>query len=303
MKKDNEKGEEPMAGNYIRFDWAMKRLLRNKANFVIIEGLLTTLLNEKIAILKLLEVDNNKEDQSNNYFRVDMLVKNSKGEIILIELQSNNEYAYFQRILFETSNLVTEYINKGDGHYKIQKVYCVNILYFSLGNGNDTIYHGKKEIKGIHNNDVLELFPFQKQTFKVDTNNQRYPEYYILKVNGFNQVANNPLEEWIYYLNTGNIFESASAPGLIEAREQLRLDKMTKVELAAYYRYLDNLVILKDNIIAGREERRAENYEIGWKEGREEAAKEVTRNMKSLHIPSEIISQVTNLSIEEIQNL
>lgn len=303
MKKDNEKGEEPMAGNYIRFDWAMKRLLRNKANFVIIEGLLTTLLNEKIVILKLLEVDNNKEDQSNNYFRVDMLVKNSKGEIILIELQNNNEYAYFQRILFETSNLVTEYINKGDGHYKIQKVYCVNILYFSLGNGNDTIYHGKKELKGIHNNDVLELFPFQKQTFKVDTNNQRYPEYYILKVNGFNQVDNNPLEEWIYYLNTGNISESASAPGLIEAREQLRLDKMTKVELAAYYRYLDNLVILKDNIIAGREERRAENYEIGWKEGREEAAKEVTRNMKSLHIPSEIISQVTNLSIEEIQNL
>lgn len=242
MKKDNEEGEEPMASNYIRFDWAMKRLMRNKANFVIIEGLLTTLLNEKIVILKLLEVDNNKKDQSNNYFRVDMLVKNSKGEMILIELQN-------------------------------------------------------------HNNDVLELFPFQKQTFKVDTNNQRYPEYYILKVNGFNQVANNPLEEWIYYLNTGNIFESASAPGLIEAREQLRLDKMTKVELAPYYRYLDNLVILKDNIIAGREERRAENYEIGWKEGREEAAKEVTRNMKSLHIPSEIISQVTNLSIEEIQNL
>ena len=302
MKKDNEKGKEPMAGNYIRFDWAMKRLLRNKANFVIIEGLLTTLLNEKIVIQKLLEVENNKEDQSNNYFRVDMFVKNSKGEMILIELQNNNEYAYFQRILFETSNLVAEYINKGEGHYKIQKVYCINILYFSLGNGNDTIYHGKKELKGIHNNDVLELFPFQKQAFKVD-NNQHYPEYYILKVNGFNQIANNPLEEWIYYLNTCNISESASAPGLIEAREQLRLDKMTKVELAAYYRYLDNLVILKDNIIAGREERRAKNYEIGWKEGCEEATKRVVHNMKSLHISSEIISQVTNLSIEEMQNL
>ena len=32
--------------NYIRFDWAMKRLLRNKANFAVLEGLLTTLLNE-----------------------------------------------------------------------------------------------------------------------------------------------------------------------------------------------------------------------------------------------------------------
>lgn len=28
---------------YIRFDWAMKRLLRNKVNFGVLEGLLTTL--------------------------------------------------------------------------------------------------------------------------------------------------------------------------------------------------------------------------------------------------------------------
>ena len=34
--------------NYIRFDWAMQRLLRNKANFSVLEGLLTTLLGENI---------------------------------------------------------------------------------------------------------------------------------------------------------------------------------------------------------------------------------------------------------------
>ena len=56
MKKENGKGDEPMASNYIRFDWAMKRLLRNKANFAVLEGFLTTLLNEKIVIQKLLEV-------------------------------------------------------------------------------------------------------------------------------------------------------------------------------------------------------------------------------------------------------
>ena len=39
----------------IRFDWAMKRLLRNKANFSVLEGLLTTLLGEKIIIQRLLE--------------------------------------------------------------------------------------------------------------------------------------------------------------------------------------------------------------------------------------------------------
>ena len=42
--------------NYIRFDWAMKRLLRNKANFSVLEGLLTTLLGENITIRDLLEL-------------------------------------------------------------------------------------------------------------------------------------------------------------------------------------------------------------------------------------------------------
>lgn len=45
--------------NYIRFDWAMKCLLRDKANFSVLEGLLTTLLNEKITIRKLLESESN----------------------------------------------------------------------------------------------------------------------------------------------------------------------------------------------------------------------------------------------------
>ena len=32
----------------ISFDWAMKRLLRNKANFEVLEGLLSELLRRKI---------------------------------------------------------------------------------------------------------------------------------------------------------------------------------------------------------------------------------------------------------------
>ena len=47
----------------IRFDWAMKRLLRNKANFSVLEGLLTTLLGERIVIQKLLESESNQEDK------------------------------------------------------------------------------------------------------------------------------------------------------------------------------------------------------------------------------------------------
>lgn len=67
----------------IRFDWAMKRLLRNKANFSVLEGLLTTLLGEKIIIQRLLESESNQENEYDKYNRVDMLAEDSKGELIL----------------------------------------------------------------------------------------------------------------------------------------------------------------------------------------------------------------------------
>ena len=261
-----------MANSYIRFDWAMKRLLRNKANFNVLEGLLTTLLKENIHIQKLLESESNQEEEFDKYNGVDMLAENDKGELFLVEIQNNNEYAYFQRMLFGTSKLVTEYINRGEGYEKVRKVYSINIVYFSLGHGKDYVYHGKTEFKGIHKGDILELTPFQKQTFKADTVSQLYPEYYILKVNDFNSVAKSPLEEWIYYLNTGEIPDNATAPGLDKAREQLKLDKMSKEELKAYYRHLDNIVILKSNIFTEREEGRVE----GRAEGRAEGEKKQT---------------------------
>ncbi len=287
----------------IRFDWAMKRLLRNKANFSVLEGLLTTLLGEKIVIQKLLESESNQETEFDKYNRVDMLAEDSKGELILIEVQNNSEYAYFQRMLFGTSKLVTEYIERGDNYAKVRKVYSINIVYFSLGHGKDYVYHGKTEFRGIHTNDLLELTPFQKQTFKADTVSQLYPEYYILKVNGFNQVAKSPLEEWIYYLNTGEIPSNATAPGLDEARQKLKLAMMTRNELAAYYRHLDNIVILRNNIITEREEGRAEGRAEGREEGAMNKAIEVARFLKASGSPIELIMGATGLTKEEIDNI
>lgn len=304
-----------MKKSYIRFDWAMKRLLRDKANFAVLEGLITTLLGEKMTIQKLLESESNQEDEDDKYNRVDILAENDKGEIFIIEIQNNNEYAYFQRMLFGTSKLVTEYINRGQGYEKIRKIYSINIVYFNLGNGTDVVYHGKTEFRGIHNNELLSLSPFQQQKFEVSEVSDLYPEYYILKVNDFNRWSKVPLEQWIYFLNTGEIPEDADAPGLKEAREKLELDRMSKSELAAYYRHLDNVVILRDNIITARGEGHLEGREEGRAEGRAEGimegimegiAKEKLENarkMKELNLPIETICQITGLSEEEIRNI
>ena len=294
---------EDLANKYIRFDWAMKRLLRDKANFGVLEGFLTTLLNEEIKINKLLESESNQEDGFDKQNRVDLLAENDKGELFLIEVQNNSEYAYFQRMLFGTSKLVTEYINRGKGYGFIRKIYSVNIVYFNLGNGTDVVYHGKTEFRGIHNGELLNLSPFQKQKFNVDSVSDLYPEYYILKVNDFNKWSKVPLEQWIYFLNTGNIPADATAPGLSEAREKLQLVRMSKAELNAYYHHLDNVVILRDNIVTARGEGRLEGRAEGINIGTEQTKTDIARQMKSDGISVSTIMKYTGLTEEEIGKL
>ncbi|MDN0080075.1 Rpn family recombination-promoting nuclease/putative transposase [Bacteroides gallinaceum] len=294
---------EDLVNKYIRFDWAMKRLLRDKANFGVLEGFLTTLLNEEIKINKLLESESNQEDEFDKQNRVDLLAENDKGELFLVEVQNNSEYAYFQRMLFGTSKLVTEYINRGKGYGFIRKIYSVNIVYFNLGNGTDVVYHGKTEFRGIHNGELLNLSPFQKQKFNVDSVSDLYPEYYILKVNDFNKWSKVPLEQWIYFLNTGNIPADATAPGLSEAREKLQLVRMSKAELNAYYHHLDNVVILRDNIVTARGEGRLEGRAEGINIGTEQTKTDIARQMKSDGMSVSTIMKYTGLTEEEIGKL
>lgn len=294
---------------YISFDWALKRLLRDKANFDVLEGFLTTLLSETIKIHRLLESEGNKERDDSKYNRVDLLAENAKGELILIEVQGEPEFAYFQRMLFGTSKLVTQYIEGGNNYDNVKKIYSVNIVYFNLGQGQDVVYHGKTEFKGIHTNEILQLSPFQKQKFNIDEVYQLYPEYYILKVNDFNKWSKVPLEQWMYFLSTSEIPDDADAPGLPEAREKLQLIRMKREEQLAYDSYMMDRAILKNTMITavgeGRLEGIAEGREQGRKEGREEGRTEANRNnakkMLELGLPIPTISKVTGLSQDEIE--
>ena len=141
----------------------------------------------------------------------------------------------------------------------------------------------------------------------MDTVSQLYPEYYILRVNDFNKWSKVPLEQWIYFLNTGEIPEEADAPGLGEARERLNVDSLSKEEKDAYYRHLDNVVILRDNITTERAEGRAEGRIEGRKEGREEGRMEekyeIARKLKSCGIDVATIVASTGLTEDEIEKI
>ena len=71
----------------ISFDWAMKRLLRSKANFGILEGFLSELLREDVQIMEVLESESNRDTADDRANRLDLKVRNHRGELVLIEVQ------------------------------------------------------------------------------------------------------------------------------------------------------------------------------------------------------------------------
>ena len=102
---------------------------------------------------------------------------------------------------------------------------------------------------------------------------------------------------------------------------------MSREELNAYYKHLDNIVILRDNIMTERAEGRAEGIAEGIAEGRAEGRAEgiaegraegraegiaegraetqtaIARNLKSLGLSTEQIQAATGLSAKEIEQL
>jgi hypothetical protein len=98
-----------MVKKLVRFDWAMKKMLRHKANFHILEGFLSELLGEEVLIKQILESEGNKEEEDDKFNRVDILVENQKGELVIIEVHNTQEYDYFHRMLFGASKAITEH--------------------------------------------------------------------------------------------------------------------------------------------------------------------------------------------------
>ena len=296
---------------FISFDWALKHLLREKANYDVLEGFVSVILQKSIKIHRLLESEGNKESPDSKSNRVDLLAEDENGDLLLIEVQGEPEQAYFRRMLFGASKLVTEYIESGENYEHVKRVYSINIVYFDLGQGEDCVYEGKTEFRGLTKGDLLQLSPFQQQKFKADAVSDLYPRYVILKVNDFNRWSKVPLDQWLYFLAHTDIPDDADAPGLKEAREKLDLMRMSRDERILYDRYLMDRAILRNTVDGARDEGKyeglkeglAKGLEQGRTEGEHAKAIDTARRMKAKGFTVEDIEEITGLDIKQINSL
>ena len=173
---------------YIMFDWAMKHMLRDKANFGILEGLVSVLLGEEITIVELLESESNQVSDNDKFNRVDIKAKNSKGHLIIVEVQLTRQLHYLQRILYGTCKAITEHINIGQKYDQVKKVYSISILYCDYGQGDDYVYHGETRFKGIHTGTDLMVTLKEDGVIVPHLPREVFPEYYLVRVNVYDKI-------------------------------------------------------------------------------------------------------------------
>lgn len=272
---------------YIRFDWAMKHMLRDKANFGILEGFVSVLLGEEVKIEEILESEGNQESERDKFNRVDIKARNSKGHIILVEVQLTRQLYYLERILYGVCKTIMEHISIGDKYDQIKKVYSISILYCDYGRGDDYVYHGETRFKGIHTGNDLLVSTKEEGVIVQHLPGEVFPEYYLVRVNHYNKIPESPLDEWMTYLKTGKVKEDTRTPGLQEVKKKLQYLSMTPQERSEYDAHMDSIMVQNDVLDTARIEER----------------QLIAQNLISMGMTDEVISTATGLPADKVRTL
>ncbi len=278
----------------VSFDWAIKYILRDKANFGILEGFLSTLLKQKVEIIELIESEGNQKQENEKYNRVDIIARISEKEDVLIEVQYAEEAYLFKRLLYGTCRDIIDNINKGSNYEKVKKVYSVAILYFDVEENsiNNESYLSEKEYNGIATDYVIQgttqFFGFHNKkpininkkyltgTKEFNNNPNIFPEYFIIPTASFNDKINDDLDEWIYMFKNNRLKEEFHAPGIDIAKESLAYVNMTQEEKKKHddilYAKGANKGVIQAAVLRG-EEKAQKKFKIQIKKAEEDKLK------------------------------
>ena len=147
--------------------------------------------------------------------------------------------------------------------------------------------------------EIFELSNLQQKEFGINSVYQIFPEYFVIRVNKFNDITKNRLDEWIYFLKNEMIKDDFRAKGLDKAQQTLDIMKLKDEDRRAYNRKLENLSLEK-SLARSRE---IEAEERGRVDGEYQKQIEIAKSSLKENINIKTISIITGLTIEEIKNL
>ncbi|MEM7532531.1 MAG: PD-(D/E)XK nuclease family transposase [Chloroflexota bacterium] len=314
----------------VSFDWAMKHILRDKANFDVLEGFLSALLKEDITVTGLLESEGNQQSSSDKFNRVDLMVEDANGVGMIIEIQYTYFSSYLKRILWGVAKLIAESLELGDEYNKVQKVISISILYFPFSDvgdaqrdadNDDYVYYGGTEFYGLHTGrrlsvrqDTLRRYNKKRKTGgqeqalpeeedwgrqSVQREHNIFPEFYLIEIDRFPSEVKDALDEWIYFFKHSEIPDDFKSEHIEAARDKLRVMKMKPEEKKAYERFWIGRSIYRSELESAKEDGRTEGIE----EGQQKNQQEVARQMLMHGEPLDKILLYSGLSEDEIHAL
>jgi len=301
-----------MKRELISFDWAMKGILRKKSNFDILSGFFSELLGRTVEVQDLLESESNTDRAGGKINRLDLRAKIDGGEIVVFELQFDTQSDFFHRLMWGTGNAVVEQIGIGDDFEKIQKVYSVAVVYFELGKGNDYVYHGSTDFKGVHIHDTLLLSKNEMKYLSQPIDGEPragalFPEYYIIYPKRFDGQIRSTFDEWVSVFKTSKVESHYTAAGIQKAGVELDVRNMSDEEYVDYKAYIKAERVRSNEISTaiwrGEQEGLKKGKAEGKAEGRQEAFIEIAKNMKAKGKSVDEIADMTGLSTDDIGRL
>jgi len=294
-----------MERTIISLDYAIKNVLRDKANFDVLSGFLTELLEKTVTVQEILESEGNVSSKELKVNRLDLKAKIDNGELAVFEIQFFDQIDFLGKVLFNACKAVVEQVSSGDV-YDIKKVYSVNIAYFDLGAKREYVFRANlSKFSGVHFLD--EYIPFSQSLNPPSDSGNLHPEYYLILPRKFDEQMRSKFDEWVYTLKKSSVKSEFTAAGIQAAGEKLDVLKMTPQQRAEYERLRFGNMDIKSQFytaeLKGELRGEAKGIVKGRAEGKAEKTIEVAKEMKLDGMPVEKISKFTGLSIEEIDKL
>ena len=299
-----------MERTIISFDYAIRDILRDKANFDILSGFLTELTEKPVTVQEVLESEGNPATIDGKVNRLDLKAKIDGGELAVFEIQFFDRIDFLGNILFNACKAVVEQVSAGEP-YDVKKVYSVNISYFNMGAINEYVFVANLfEFKGIH---FDEFIPFSQNLDPLsNVPKDIHPEYFLIlpkifgkeeqhgRSGGKARIAGSKFDEWVYVLKNSAVKSEFTAAGIQAAGEKLNVLKMTPRQRAEYEADRQTKMTQKSQLYTAELKGRIEGRAEGEKTGLLKEKKETVVRGHNNGLLIDTIARLTDLSSEQI---
>ena len=227
---------------------------------------------------------------------VDVRCIDEKGRQFIVEMQLYWNEFFKQRVLLNASKAVVRQLKKGEDYNLIQPVYCLNLVNdVGFESGPDEFYHDYAIVNVEHSDRIIEGLRFvfvELPKFKPKTIAER--KMAVLWLRFLTEISGNTEDA------PAELLENELTSKALSIVEK---SAMSEAQLYAYEKFWMGITDEKGFLEARYNKGRAEGRAEGLAEGKEEANRENARKMKELGVANDVISRVTGLPIEEIQEL